>query len=162
MPDSRFAINPHFVEFEQLLIRLHHLFVKGEGDSEEADALREAMEEPERNLSSAERARLEGLSADLYMIQDDEIFEKVEPEERTRERLGPELELAYRAEDWDKVLSLLRRGPDFLTRDQLAASRAFLYRSLGHSEAADLFGEYAQRLTPHQPVLAPPTTFDHH
>jgi hypothetical protein len=148
MAAGKFADNPNYSEFERLLIRLNDLMAEGQGDSEEADALREGMFDLRRGLSPEEEARLDGLSADLYMLQDDEVFEGADPAERTRESLGGEIRDAWRAEDWPRVLSLLRKGPDFLTRAELARARAFCYARLGHADAAILFAECAARLNP--------------
>jgi len=120
----------------------------GEEESPAEEALREQMLDSWRNLSVEELARVDGLSADLYMLSDEEIFEKVEPAERTRARLGPRLREAWLRRDWDAVLALLRTGPDFLDRAQLAYLRGRCWAGLGHHDVALLFSEYAARLKP--------------
>ena len=44
---NRFGENPAYVAYESLLKRLHQLIRAGQGDSEAADQIRDAMEEPE-------------------------------------------------------------------------------------------------------------------
>jgi tetratricopeptide (TPR) repeat protein len=146
--DGRFAENPSYVEYERLLMALHRLIAEGKGDTDEADAVREQMEWPERNLSRDEMDRLNGLSADLYMLQGNEIFESLPQEERTRETLGIALKEAKDRRDWQKVLDLLRKGPVFLTSDQIAFIRTQAYKELGHLETALAFIEYAASLEP--------------
>ncbi len=52
--------SPHYVKYTHLLRELHSLVATGEGDSQRADELRDAMDEPWKSLTSeeAERARL--------------------------------------------------------------------------------------------------------
>src|SRR5437773_9116414 len=107
--------NRSFVEYEGLLKELHRLIAAGRGDSPEAEAVSERMELPEADLSRDELQRLKGLSADLYMLQDDEVCEPLPESERTRERLGATLKEAWEQQDWPRALALLRKGPSFLT-----------------------------------------------
>src|SRR5436853_6700390 len=102
--EARFWNNPHFVQYETLLRRLHELMAAGKGDTDEADTVRDEMDLPWRALRRKEIARLDGLSADLYMLEDDEVFEAAEPEERTAERLGTELERAWNQGQWETVM----------------------------------------------------------
>jgi hypothetical protein len=140
-----YASNPRYVKYERLLQELHHLMAEGKGDTEEADALREEMDEPWWALRREERARLDGLSADLYMLQDQEVFEPLDPSERTPERLGVALKAAWDQGDWESLLELLRKGPMFLSPERIAYIRARAYEALGHHETARLFREYAAR-----------------
>ena len=68
---TRFADNPNYVQYESMLKDLHRLIAEGKGDSDEADALREAMDVPWRALSSEEIDRLNRLSSDLYILHGD-------------------------------------------------------------------------------------------
>jgi hypothetical protein len=152
MMTGKFSDNPYYVEYETLLKKLHRLMAEGKGDSEEADAVRDEMDRPERELNREELARLNGLSADLYMLQDDEMFEPPDPDEGTPELLDARLDAAWHGQDWEKVLELLRRGPTFLSKDRIAHMRARAYRELGHPDTALLFMEYAAGLNPHEPL----------
>lgn len=96
--------NSAYLEYERLLMRLHEVMAEGKGDSAEADALRDEMEKPEQELSHEEIMRLNGLSADLYMLQDDEIFEA---HDGTQEQLREDLSAAWERSDWETLLALL-------------------------------------------------------
>jgi DNA-directed RNA polymerase specialized sigma24 family protein len=145
---SKFAANPYYVECEEQLKELHRLIAAGKGDSDDADALREAMERSERELGCEEIDRLGGLSADLYMLEDDEIYEPLQPgedaSERAPERLWPRLQEAWEQQgDAETTLALLRKGTADLPEDQRAYIRARAYEKLGHRETALLFHQYA-------------------
>jgi tetratricopeptide (TPR) repeat protein len=149
-----FSDNPHYVEYERLLRQLHQLIAEGRGDTDEADRIREEMDEPWRKLRQEEVDRLNGLSADLYMLQADEIFEPADPEERKPERLEPAIRVALDQHEWEQLLALLRLGPTFLSQDSVAFIRAQAYSELGHLDTALLFAEYAARLNSQEPTYA--------
>ena len=69
-----------FWEAYQAVIPEAQHVAAGKGDTDEADTVRDEMDLPWRALSRKEIARLDGLSADLYMLEDDEVFEKVRPQ----------------------------------------------------------------------------------
>lgn len=100
---------------------------------------------PERNLTQPEIMRLNGLSADLYMLQDDEVYE---PYEGTQEQLRSALNQAWEHGEYETVLSLLRNGTPFLTPDRVAYLRGRCYAALGHLETALLFMRYAAERDP--------------
>jgi tetratricopeptide (TPR) repeat protein len=147
-----FADNPYYVEYEALLKRLHRMIAEGRGDSDEADALRDEMDRPERQLSYEEMERLGGLSADLYMLQDDEVYEPLEPGEdpadRAPERLRERVTEAWERGDAEDALALLRKGSVGFSQDQLAYIRARAYEKLGHLDTALLFMRYAEERCP--------------
>ena len=142
---TRFMENPDYIEAARLLLQLHQVMSEGKGNDEEADEIRDAMEAPWYRLTKAEVARLNVLSADLYMLADDDIPLPGPPEQRTREWLEPKLHQAVEAGDWDAFLALLRNGPDYITPGKLAHFRAIAYARLGHLDIALLFAEYAYR-----------------
>lgn len=140
---ARFINNPYYLEYESLLKDLHRLISDGKGDTEEADAVRDRMDTPEQHLSREEINRLNGLSADLYMLQNDEVYEKYEG---TQEQLRSQLADVWEHGDLEETLRLLRKGHDFLTLDRVAYLRAEAYKGLNHLDTALLFLEYAARL----------------
>lgn len=142
---GNFADNPYYIEYENLLKKVHFLIAQGKGDSAEADALRDEMGKPEQELSHEEIMRLNGLSADLYMLQDDEIFEA---HDGTQEQLREDLSAAWERSDWETLLALLRKGPRFLPQDRLAYLRARAYAALGHLDTALLFARFAAEQNP--------------
>jgi hypothetical protein len=148
MSSSRFADNPTYVEFERLLVRLNDLMAHSQGETEEADALREQMFDLRSGLDAEEQARLEGLSADLYMLQNDEVCEDSAATGHTPEEFAKLLKRACETQDWSLVLSHLRKGPVFLSREQIASLRGSCYKHLGHTEVAQLFADYAFQLAP--------------
>ncbi len=61
---ATFQEKPAFVEYVELLNQLHELIDTGLGESSEADAIRDRMDEPWRHLSDEEIAEIDRLSAE--------------------------------------------------------------------------------------------------
>ncbi len=150
MMNGLFTENSCYVEHEALLMQLHHLIANGLGDTEEADAVRDRMEPSWYRLKPEEKLRIEGLSADLYMLQDAEIFQPSDG--RTKIQIGQAVYAAMEHERWADALVLLRQ-PNLLPREQVAAYRAAAYQGLGHLETALLFLRYVIQLDPTPPFL---------
>lgn len=131
-----------FSKSVELLRELHILTLQGEDESEAADQIREAMEAPWRQLSSEQKARLEGLSVDLYSIGETFTSPAVPSDGG-----AAEIEQAIFSKDWDKALQILRfqRG---LRPADVAALRGVAWTELGHPEIAALFFAEAYRLDP--------------
>lgn len=140
---AKFSDNPYYLEYEALLKQLHELMAAGKSDSNEAETIRDKMDSPWLNLSREEIQRLNGLSADLYMLQDDEVFEKYDG---TQEQLRSDLGTAWERRDWARVLALLRKGPAHISPQGLASLRAQAYKALGHDDTARMFEDYAAQL----------------
>jgi hypothetical protein len=140
---GRFAENPAYVEYESLLKKLHALIAEGKCDSDEADAVRESMDAPERLLNRAEKDRLNGLSADLYMLQGEEALQSPPIDANTlKERVAH----AQARNDWEAVLNLLRhRSPEEVPTDVVAIKRSRAYDALGHPDTALLFLDFGYR-----------------
>jgi hypothetical protein len=62
------TLSESYVEYTRLLRQLHALISRGEGDTEEADELRDAMDEPWNRLTEQELALVRSLGADLNAI----------------------------------------------------------------------------------------------
>jgi tetratricopeptide (TPR) repeat protein len=146
--NHRFTENPAYAEYEMLLRELHDLMAAGHDESPEAEAVRDRMEAPASALSREEIARLKGLSADLYMLQGEEIFEPTGDSELTPERRRAALKEAWDRQDWVAALALLRKGPPFFTQPQMAFLRFRAYAELGHLDSALMFLAYAVRTDP--------------
>ena len=131
-----------FSESVRLLRELHLLMVDGKGDSEAADQVRSAMEAPWRKLSAKERVRVEGLSADLYSIEEDQT-----PATAPADRGAAEFERAFASEDWDCALAILR-GQQGASPGNVAAWRGIAWSKLGYDDIAALFFAEAFRLQP--------------
>jgi len=145
--NNQFADNPSYVRYEALLKELHRLIALGKCNSDEASAVRDEMDGPEQNLTQPEIMRSNGLSADLYMLQDEENYE---PYAGTQEELRSALSEALGRLDYEAVLSLLRKGTPFLSPAQVAALRGRCYATLGHLETGLLFMRYAAEREPEQ------------
>jgi DNA-binding CsgD family transcriptional regulator len=55
--------SPHFLEYLALLRQLHGLISEGKGESEDADRLRDRMDEPWLHLTAEDIARIDKLGA---------------------------------------------------------------------------------------------------
>ncbi len=158
MPDRTFH-NPEYVWYESLLRRLHELSFRGEDQSEEADQIREEMSFPFRRLTEQERVRLQEISGDLFMLEGDlegeEVYEPAPPEDRTPDGLGDALLQAWKAGEWETVLKLLRRGPEFLPLPLVAHMRDLAFHALGHLDIARLFAIYVLERDSEIAALAP-------
>jgi tetratricopeptide (TPR) repeat protein len=135
-----FTDSPYFNEYETCLRQLHRLIAEGKGNTEEADEVRDAMDTPWLHLTDAEVARLDGLSADLYMLQDREVFEPSDG--RSKIQIGQAIYTALNQEKWEEALALMHK-PNWIPRDRIAAIRAVVYDELGQSETSLLFWDYA-------------------
>lgn len=129
------------------LLRLQALRGEGGSESAEANAIRVAMERPWDLLTDEEMNRIDGISADLYMLTDEEVFVCVPEEQRELDWLGPRLEQARLEENHWLRLELLRHGPAFIPPAWLAFFRASSYRAVGLPQVAVLFLEHAWPLT---------------
>lgn len=54
--------------YSRLLLRLHDLIAKGQGDAPEGDAVRDQVGAPWYAMTAAEQERVGGLSEDLYAL----------------------------------------------------------------------------------------------
>ena len=144
---NKFSDNPEYVAYERLLIQIHQLIADGKGDDEEVEAVRDRMDAPEQKLTQNEIMRLNSLSADLYMLQDDEVYESYEG---TQEELITALSEPLSRNDYETILSLLCKGTPFLRPAQVAALRGRSYAMLGHLETGLLFMRYAAEKEPGQ------------
>ena len=126
-----------------LLRELHLLTIEGRDESEAADQVREAMEAPWRQLSSEERARLEGLSADLYSIGVD----RVAPD-HVSDELAKTLQSATEAQDWESALAFLRDNETKLPPADVAVLRGICWDRLGQPDASSLFFSESVRIKP--------------
>ena len=136
-----FVDNPHYVEYICLLLQLHGLIAAGQGDDDEADAVRDKMDGPWRQLTPDEISRVRGLSADLYTIGGDRRSPDNLPDEAVAE-----IREAYSRADWPRVLELMREHEQELPPDEVAAYRGFCWGNMGQFVAAVEFLREAVRL----------------
>jgi hypothetical protein len=98
-------------------------------------------------LSEDEQQRARGLSADLYMLQDDEVYEAVTDAGRLEE-LQSALAQAVDKQDWPQVLQLLRCRPADAPVSAVAGLRGRAYVRLAHPAPAVQFLKYALERDP--------------
>ncbi len=132
-------------EYQVLLKTLHDLMAEGKGDSDEAEAVRDKLDELWPRLTEEEVDFLRGLSSDLYMLTSNEIYS---PYAGTQAQLRADLQAAYVSHDYHARLRLLRKSPTFLTPYGLAFLRARAYEELDHLDIALLFMRHAVNLNP--------------
>jgi predicted RNase H-like HicB family nuclease len=143
---QRFRSDPHYLESVRGLHRLHALAVAEREDTPEADAVRDALSGPWLHLTEAEKARITGLSEDLYSIS--EPPGEVLPMAREAQRKLGEALVAAQVGDWDQALGLLRRWGRCLEPAVLSRLRALIWMEAGDPETAALFFQHAARLDP--------------
>jgi hypothetical protein len=144
MSKRPFSTSPSYVQSIEGLLRLHELTLKGEDESPEADAIRDSLERPWRDLSEIERTRITGLSEDLYSISEAR-GERI-PTNPEAERTLSEVSEARQSGDWDKALELLRRVGQYLDPAVLSSLRGSLWQEAGDAETASLFYQHARQL----------------
>jgi tetratricopeptide (TPR) repeat protein len=134
-----------YSSYESLLVRLHELDRAGALDSEEADAVRDQMDESWARLGRFERERLANLSADLTC---DPAESQGARSTAARAALLAQARTAYAQRQWDALLSLLRATWDQFPRSLLAYMRGRCWSALGRPEAAHRFFEDARAADP--------------
>ncbi|MBI2298837.1 MAG: hypothetical protein HYU66_07800 [Armatimonadetes bacterium] len=134
-----------FAEYIALLLRLETLRQQGLSDSPEADDVRDLMDGPWYQLTAEEDERARGISGDLFMLTDEEVYARVPPEQREADWLRPLINQATEAGDHWRRLDLFRHGPTFIDRAGLAFVRGRSYEQVGLPEVTVLFYDLAWR-----------------
>jgi hypothetical protein len=132
--------------YARLLLRLHDLIAKGQGDDPEADTVRDGMDAPWYAMTEAEQERLGGLSEDLYALAENNP-RTVKLSAEDRRKWGDEFGAAFQAGEWDRALILLRRPPDDVPADHITFLQAECWEHLGCPEVALRFMRAATRLS---------------
>lgn len=141
---------PTAAPFEQVvdaLVELQELEADQAADTPAADDLRERMAVVWLSLSPDEMDVARGISADLFMLSDEEIRPEVPGELRPEDKFRTAYEQAKGRRDYRRILELLRYRPEFLDRGALAFLRGRAYEELGLPQVAAAFYDYAWRLT---------------
>ncbi len=135
--------SPDFDESLELLLQLHRLTLEDRDESEEADALRDAMDAPWYRLNETEAALLRGLSADLYSIGTDRtVAGDVPPPD-----VAP-FRAAVKSQNWVRALEVLRDNEERLPPGEVAFVRGTCWANLGEPHVAVEFLSEAIRLEP--------------
>ncbi len=133
-----------------LLLELHQLYLRGQDEGAEADAIRDAMDPPSQAMTEQERRLVLKLSAHLYNVGDRSM---VAP---------PALEVqhafarARKEERWEEVLDLLRDHPGLAAPRDRSLLRGQAWAGLGAREAAEEFYRDAASSVPVGPGARPP------
>lgn len=142
---QHFPVTSNYETVKQGLLRMHHLSCIGEFESPEADAVRDAMDEPWEGLSNIEKKRIEGLSRDLNSIS--ETTSSSHPWETNPQAQAKVFETceAWSNGEWDRALDLLRQGEMCAPPATVSYLRGLIWRAAGDVEIAAIFFEYASR-----------------
>ena len=134
--------------YEAGLVRLQELEAAGQRGSAEAEIVRERMDSPWAAMSRPERDLMDGLSADLFMLSDDERREPPGSVDGDASQLDQFRGQLYNDRQWEEFLRVVRRGPTGLPQWFVARVRAEAYVELGLQRAAARFWDHADRLKP--------------
>lgn len=137
-----------FSEYVSLLLELHRLTVGDQGDTEEADDLRDRMDAPWRRLNGGEAKLVDGLSVDLYSLGVDRDGPDAftgEPDEFAR------FQQAVEENQWPTVLEVVRNVEEHLPSHTVAFLRGVCWAQMHEPNAAILFLREAARLQPQTP-----------
>ncbi|HCO22210.1 MAG: hypothetical protein CME31_21580 [Gimesia sp.] len=148
MPHTLFSNENYYTEVILGLLRLHELEIAGKSDSDEADAVRDQMEYPWHLLSVQEKARITGLSEDLYSITNPP---EPKPPNPQSDRKLYEAYIAREAGQWDKSLGLLRRWGRHIDSAKCAYLRGTIWRDAGDDTTASVFFKQAADLDSDNP-----------
>jgi tetratricopeptide (TPR) repeat protein len=125
------------------LLRMHELFLAGMQNSSDAEAVRDATDEPWNELSDDERENIQGLSQDLYEVEG--------VDSKTTIHLSPlELEQkvvdAIKARDdgqLERALAILRQCNSYKPASKISYIRGTIWSKKNESKTAALFFQHA-------------------
>ena len=121
--------------YVQLLLALYECIRSGRGDGDEAEAIRDQMDLPWRDLGARERRLVEGLAADLSDSDKSPPSSSFEPDSSVLQQIRH----AGQAQEWELVLDLVRRHADFSPPVEVARLRGVCWASLNFPSVAILF-----------------------
>lgn len=136
----------HFSSSVALLIQLHLLMHDGKSETDEADAVRDRLDEPWKHLTEEEAHRIRNLSADLASIEADSPFQHPKRGGITRAEIANQIKSARQSNEYERILALLRDHAEDVSADHAAFLRGWCYEQLGEPDVAKLFFAYAARL----------------
>jgi tetratricopeptide (TPR) repeat protein len=132
-----------FSESVALLLQLHDLMSRGQGESREAYELRADMERPWHAMNDHERTLVEDLSADLFSLGQDRTSA---PADTTG--VVSAIEGAARRGEYRRALDVLRENEGSLSPDYVGHWRGVCWADLGQLAVARLFFGEAIRVAP--------------
>lgn len=135
--------------YAQLTVRLHEL---NAANVDADDALYDALDASGHELTGAEIDRVNGLSIDLYGVE--EGLKPVAMTAGERADWERSCRRAFAAKDYDDLLTRLRRPPDDVPPQDIYAQQGWCWDGLGAPEVALAFLKRAAELDPRYFVAA--------
>jgi hypothetical protein len=147
MPARPLTMSPNYRAFVRGVRELHQLSVAGkDDDSPEADAIRDATDQPWEALSEVERNRVGNLSEDLHsLVEPPPAPQPMTPQAQAE--LSEAAEARQRGE-WDRALDLLRCRRACIDPALVSYLRGSIWLEAGDPDTAALFYEHASKLQP--------------
>jgi tetratricopeptide (TPR) repeat protein len=143
-----FSDNPNYRAEIRAILQLHRFWIEGKGESDEADAVRDAADGPWELLSTVERKRLRGLSDDLNAISEQSTNAATEPMNPQAQAKLIEATEARQRGEWDLALDTLRFFGRSIAPALLSYLRGAIWSEAGDPETAAIFFEHAAQLDP--------------
>ncbi len=151
MPKQPFSTESHYLDSIRGLLKLHELEVAGAAESDEADAVRAALEGPWRLMTDLQRKRITGLSEDLYSITQPPEPRPMSP--AAQRGLADALE-ARQAGEWDTALERIRSWEAHIDPALAAYVRGSIWMEAGDPPTAMVFFRHAADLATDNPHYA--------
>ena len=135
-------------QYAELLLELHRMVRACNGDSDEADELRDRMDGPWREMTNHEISITDGLSVDLYSIGKDRTANNA----IAAPNAAIAFEHAYRNKEYPRLLEIVRSEENRFPRAHVAGFRGWLWLQMGFSNVAFEFLEEMKALEQTLPV----------
>jgi hypothetical protein len=140
--------SPEFRAVVKRLVELHRLIKNGQGDTPEAEAVRDALDPLLNGLNRIERERAQFLSEDLYSVG----APPAPASEMTLNSAGQhQLNEAFEAREnreWDRALALFRGLQASISPDLLSYYRGRIWDEAGYPAVAAEFFRHASDCDP--------------
>lgn len=150
---------PPALIYARLLRQSHELLSQNKGDTPEAEALAEQMDQPWYALTAQEQRRMRGLSADLHALREGgpKRIEMAPEQFAAWQRDARDAYARAELGDADALLDFLRQPvPSNLPRHIVPFLQARCWEELGDLETALIFMKEAERDEPEQRVSIVP------
>ena len=140
--------SPSFHLVAKGLVALHRLIKEGKDDSPEAEAIRDALDAPLKALNRIEKERAQWLSEDLYSVSEPPAMSTQKEMNAQAQQQFYEAIEARRGREWDRALTLLRRGREHISPALLSLQRGLIWLEAGNPDVAIVFFGYASESDP--------------
>jgi tetratricopeptide (TPR) repeat protein len=140
--------SPSFDLVAKGLVELHRLIKEGQGDSPEAELVRDSMDGPMKALNPIETERARWLSEDLYTISEPKTSTSEPAMDSASQRRLNEAFEARENRILDRSLELFRALQDQISLDLLSYNRGLIWEEAGYPAVAAIFFEHAYAIDP--------------